>query len=454
MWRKLLVRLAPGFVALFGLAARLAAESFCVDPRTGSDFGPGSLARPFLTLEKALETVRARVAQGQRSDRIHPRTGIYRCTSTHTQYWLTLVGTPAAPALLSAMPADAGVPGAVQRPSGRWYEHVVFDDGWIIRTPWVRAPEHPGVWRTEPQFHFNEWPADKVRWALAADPLPLQAPGVHRFTLAPYMLRQDGRPTLWARGLAEIKTAGDRWFDFMTGRLYLRPFDNRDPNTCSLESWYGGPDRNGHLLRDGEGRGLFDGDLEHAEIRGFDFRMLTRTFEFHRRGYASERERVRQRHVLLEDNAWRYCFIHLLLDANTVLPGVERDALLSPPNFAERSQWTVRHNPFFRPTKECFQVHGEGHVFESNEIMEHGGPWAGPAARVGAVNCRNMPGAIVRHNFVWGHGANAWQSGSVFMIEAQGVSHADANGDNVFGGQIYEHNLFAGIDPGPTLVLG
>jgi hypothetical protein len=221
-----------------------------------------------------------------------------------------------------------------------------------------------------------------------------------------------------------------------------------------MESWYGGPDRNGHLLRDGEGRGLFDGNLDHAEIRGFEFRLLTRTFEFHRRGYAAENERVRQHHVLLADNEWRYCYIHLLLDANTVHARGEAEAGMIPPAFADRSHWTVRHNLFYRPAKECFQVHGEGHIFAHNEIIEHGGPWAGPAARVGAVNCRNMPGAIIRHNFIWGHDVNPWDIGSVFMIEAQGRSHADANGDNVFGGQIYEHNVFAGINAGPALVLG
>ncbi len=436
-------------------ALPLLAADFVVDPQRGSDFGPGDRERPFLTLEKALEHVRARASREQRSDRIFLRGGVYRMTSTATQYWLTLLGRPGAPAVLSAMPAEPGANGAVPRRSGRWYERVVFDDGWRITTPWIPTPGRPGVWETRPGFHLNEWTPDKLKWALAANRLPEQVPGVHRFTLAPYMVLQDDRPTVWADGLEALRTPGDRWYDFVSGTLYLRPFDGRDPNACRLESWYGGPDKNGHLLRDGEGRGLFDGNLEHAEIRGVEFRLLTRTFEFHRRGYAAEWERVRQRHVLFEDNEWRYCFIHLLLDANTVLPRGEPtgDGLI-PPAFADRAHWTVRHNLFFRPTKECFQVHGEGHVFEHNAIVEHGGPWAGPAARVGAVNCRNMPGAIIRHNFIWGHDQNQWDAGSVFMIEAQGRSHADAQGDNLFGGQVYEHNVFAGINAGPVLVLG
>ena len=453
-FRPSLIRL--GLVLLLALvsADQLMADIYYVEPRGGSDFGPGTRDKPFLTLEKALEVVRVRANRGLRSDRIYLRGGIYRQTSTDTQYDLTLIGTPEAPAILSAMPAEPGAPGAVQRKSGQWYEKVVFDGGWIIRTPWVQSPGRPEVWETMPQFALNEWPADKLKWALPTTKLPEQAPQVYLFSLAPFMVLQDNRATVWAVTPEAMKTPGDRHYDFMTGKLSLLPFDGKNPNNCVMESWYGGSDKNGHLLRDGEGRALFDGNLEHAEIRGFDFRLLTRTFEFHRRGYAAESERVRQRHVLLEDNEWRYCYIHLLLDANTVNDGRERVTGMIPPDFADRSHWTVRNNLFFRPTKECFQVHGEGHIFEYNEIIEHGGPWAGPAARVGAVNCRNMPGAIIRHNFIWGHDINPWDIGSVFMIEAQGRSHADANGDNIYGGQLYEHNVFTGINAGPAIAAG
>lgn len=430
-----------------------AGDTFFVDPAKGSDFGPGSKELPFLTLEKALEHVRVRVTRGVRSDQIYLRGGVYPNRSTTTPYWLTLLGTPSAPAVLSAMPAEPGSAGAVQRKSGRWYERVVFDDAWRIRTTWTPTENRPGVWQTQPGFSYNEWPATKLKWALPTSQLREQVPGVYLFSLAPYMLLQDGRPTVWVKDLDTLRQPGQRHYDFLTGTMYLRPFDGLDPNAALMESWYGGPDRNGHLLRDGEGRALFNGDLDHAAIRGFEFRMLTRTFEFNRRGYAAESERVRQRHLLMEDNEWRYCYIHLLLDANTVLQEVGEDGLI-PPAFSDRAHWTIRNNLFFRPTKECFQVHGVGHVFEHNEIIEHGGPWAGPAARVGAVNARNMQGAIIRHNFIWGHDINPWDIGSVFMIEAQGRSHSDGKDNNIFGGQVYEYNVFAGINDGPALVLG
>jgi len=435
-------------------AASPGSQSFYVDPDKGSDRADGSLASPFQTLEKALAEVDARVRRGIRSDKIYLRGGVYRNDTSVTKWLLNLRGTPEDFAVLSAMPAAPNTPGAVRRKTGQWYESVVFDDAMRIATPWKPVPGLPNVWQTNPGFvklewiHSNLWPWRGPRLTLTDRDA---TPQTTAFTVAPYMLLQDGEPLLWADTPEEIREPGVRTYDQSTDTLYVRPFSDRNPNSCRLESWYGGPEPNGDLLLlDGEGRALFDGTLEYTAIRGIEFRMFTRLLEFHRRSYKLEADRAIQRNVLVEDNVFRYGWIHLLVDANTVFAREDTKIL---PRYADRSDWHVRHNVFYRPARECFQVHGDDHVFEHNHIVEHGGPWAGPAAVVSAVNARNSRNIKVRHNYIEGNGNNKWHSGSVFMIEVH-ASHADAAGDCRYGGQTYEYNLFANITRGPGIVLG
>jgi hypothetical protein len=444
--------LLPTAICILAMCTVCMSEEFYVDGNKGSDYASGRLDKPFRTLQKALQVVSIRVNQGIRSDKIFLRGGVYRHDSTETLYQLNLKGTADDYALLSAMPCEPDAPGGVKRKSGQWYEKVVFDDGWKIETPWTRVPGRPDIWKTNPGFVHNEWPASKMRWSWTGRQPPKKSGGVHFFTLAPYMILQDGRPLHWVHTVDEMRKPGVRSYDFESKTLYVWPLEKKNAPACTFESWYGGPDKNGYLLRDGEGRALFDGNLEYAAIRGFEFRMLTRIFEFHRRGYVSEQDRVRQHYVRFEDNSCNYCFIHMLLDANTVLSDQRNDGLI-PPDYEDRSNWTVRNNVFFRPTKECFQVHGDDHVFEYNEIIDHGGPWAGPAARVSAVNARNMRNVAIRYNYIQGQGSGPYLEGSVFMIEAEG-GHADRNGDYIFGGVTYEYNMFANLTRGTAIFAG
>ena len=430
-----------------------APQVFYVDGKLGSDYNDGSLAAPFRTLQKALQVVDIRVNNNILSDTIFVRGGIYPHNSTETLYHLNLKGTRENRAVLSAMPAKAGAPGAVQMKSGKWYEKVVFDDSWEIKSVWIPVPGKENLWQTKPGFFMNEWPYTKMRWRYNGMETPETVNDVEMHSLAPYMILQNNEPLLWANSPEEITKPGYRTFDFSTQILYVRTTNNEDPNNCRFTSWYGGPDKNGHLLRDGEGRALFDGNLEYATICGFEFNMLTRIFEFHRRGYVSENDRVQQHFFRFEDNVTRYCFINLLLDSNTTLSEQKNDGLI-PPRFNDRSNWEVRNNVFYRPVKECFQVHGDNHVFEYNEIIEHAGPWGGPASRVGAVNARNMRNVIIRGNYIQGNGPNPDTGPSVFMIEASGASHADSVGDYRFGNIIYEYNLFANITNGVAIVAG
>lgn len=437
------------------------ARTFYVDPAAGSDQAAGTVEAPYRTFDRALQTVSERVDSGIRSDTIYLRGGVYRKESIETLWRLNLHGTPEAYSVISAMPADSGAPNAVRRKSGRWYERVVFDDGQRITSHWTRVDGHPGVWQTDPGYtelewtHQNVWPW--VRWE--SDPLTTtpddDTPTTTSFTVGPYMVLQDGEPFLWADDLDGITGPGVRSYDHDTGILYLWPHDGVDPNSVVIESWYGGrePYREGVLYLDGDGRALFDGDMQYAELRGVEFRMFVRLFEFARHGYPRVEDRGIQRHVRIMDNEFRYGWTHFLIDSNTV-HGEDPPGPPYIPRYEDRSDWLVRNNVFFRPSREVFQVHGDNHVFEHNLVIDHIGPWAGPAGVVGALNARNMRHFTMRYNVFEGHANVAQNRGSIFMVEVGDDSHADAEGNYIFGDLTVENNLFLNVSGGASLVLG
>jgi hypothetical protein len=431
--------------------------TFYISVENGNDNNPGNIENPFKTLDKALNVVKKRVDRGIKSDKIYLRAGRYKKISDTTLYRLELKGTPDDYALLSAMPCEPNTEGCVQRKSGQWYEEVIIDDAHVINTPWEKVPGKNNIWKTNPGYtnlewtHQNLWP-----WTRTPKGFPItdkdDTPETTLFTVAPYMLLQDGEPTLWEDYLDSLSYPGSRTYDHETGILYLRPFGNKDPNLCKVETWYGGPEpyEIGTLHLDGEGRALFNGNMEFAAIKGFEFYMFNKIFEFHRRKYDRESQREIQRHVLLEDILYRYGWMHILLDSDLTLWS-EKDVIRT--RYHDRSHWTARNNVYFRPSRECFQLHGDNHIFEYNDIIEHLGPWAGPAACVSAVNTRNTRNALIRNNYIVGHGNNKYRRGSVFMIEITGGKHHSETGNYILGGQTYENNIFVDI-AGPSMVLG
>jgi hypothetical protein len=432
-------------------------SSFYISIGNGNDKNDGSIENPFLTIDKALNVVKQRVDRGIKSDKIYLRGGRYKKASDTTLYRLELKGTPDDYALLSAMPCEPNAPGCVQRKSGQWYEDVVIDDAHVVATPWEKVPGKDNIWKTNPGYtklewtHQNLWP-----WTRTPNGFPItdkdDTPETTLFTVAPYMLLQDGEPTIWEDYVDSLKYPGSRTYDHTTGTLYLRPFENKNPNDCLIETWYGGPEpyEVGTLHLDGEGRALFNGNLEYAAIKGFEFYMFNKIFEFHRLKYHSESEREIQRHVLLEDLFYRYGWMHILLDSDLTLYSAEG---VIRTRYHDRSHWTARNNVYYRPSRECFQLHGDNHIFEYNDIIEHLGPWAGPAACVSAVNTRNTRNALIRNNYIVGHGKNRYRTGSVFMIEMTGGKHHSDSGNYILGGQTYENNIFVD-NAGPIMVLG
>ena len=199
-------------------------HTFYVDVIKGNDSNGGSLIAPFQSIQKALDVVSSRVEKNILSDTIFIRGGVYKSDKTSTLYLLNLKGTEKNYAVLSAMPCKPNAPNGVQRKSGQWYEKVVFDDGYIIDTKWVRYPDKADVWVTNPGYqqldwiYTNLWPwrrfSDYVqKFDKASNPtIP--------FTVAPYMLLQDGEPTFWADRLTELSDSGTRYYNQESGELF------------------------------------------------------------------------------------------------------------------------------------------------------------------------------------------------------------------------------------------
>lgn len=189
---------------------------FYVDPVRGNDGNPGNVNKPFRSLDKALLVVGQRVKRGVRSDKIFLRGGVYRKATDKTSYLLELKGTPDDYSLISAMPCPPGGPGCVQRQSGKWYEKVVFDDGQIIRSPWTKVEGHPGIWATKPGYTLREWTRQNL-WPWRRNGFrPAdrdETPETTLFTVAPYMLLQDGQPTVWEDSHATLTQPGSHAYD-------------------------------------------------------------------------------------------------------------------------------------------------------------------------------------------------------------------------------------------------
>jgi len=157
MWQK-----TPLISLWLSITSTVFASIFYVDQAKGDDKNSGIISAHFQTLHQALKIVDNRVQHGIYSDTIYVRAGIYKSNKISTIYKLNLRGTHENYAMFSAMPATPHSPGAVQRKSGRWYEKVVFDDGYKITTKWEKL-DNSHIWKTKPGYTNLEW-TNKNLW--------------------------------------------------------------------------------------------------------------------------------------------------------------------------------------------------------------------------------------------------------------------------------------------------
>lgn len=441
-----------------------ASKTFYADARHGDDTNSGTLPAPFKTLSKALAIVDARVKAGIRSDKIYLRAGVYRndavpvdtTADTFTCYHVNLQGTAENPSVVSAMPAEPNAPRAIQAPSGKWYEEVVIDDGYVLpKGIWKKYDEY--IWQAKPGYlniHFDRAPHQAMslktpgfRWGGNSDNLAIGA----RIVL------QDGEALLWKDPWPEynpltdpydpnpkvdpaavLTEPGMRTYDQVTGTLYLWPYDNKDPNTAKMESWKG-------RTPDCRFRHLLHGDMVHTEIKGLQFRLIMHVFRdmWFNQKFIEADPKADYQHLKFEDNIFSYCWTQLFEAPH------RHEVIKDVP----RTDWQIRHNIFFRPSRECFQTWGDNHVFEYNWIIGHGGPWAGATAVVGALNLRHTRNARVRYNYIQ-HLGNRWYPGTAIMFETD-IEQRDADGNCRYTrGAIIEHNIFCDMNGGTAVHLG
>ncbi len=391
-------------------------EGFFVDPARGSDLNDGSFEHPFKTLQHACDVVRDRVEAGILGDDIYLHAGVY-----HMERYISgigsfvicrLEGTPDDPAMISAMPAFPDTPGAVQRKSGRWYEPVVFDDATRITGTWKPVDGLANVWKVHlelPKNHYNKEPMDELF-------------GTRDVNIAPAMMLQDGRPLLWGRAPEALTQPGMRYYDAVNDDIYIRSFNDADPNATVIEMWPAAKSQKHQ-------RQVFAGTYRYAVIRGMAFRLVmgitrgqSEDLQYDGHTYPNLRE-----HLIFEDFDSYFLKNHFFHEKS--------------PNVA---YWTVRNARIYGPTREIVQLSGPGHVFEQNLVIEPHPRWSAYNL-VSLFNLRRMPGAFFRGNAIYGNGQAPipWRGGTVFQFELY-PKHREPGGPDAattYGVKI-ENNLF------------
>lgn len=392
-------------------------EGFFVDPARGSDENDGSFEQPFKTLQHACDVVRDRVEAGILGDDIYLRAGVYRMEryipGIGSFVVCRLEGTPDDPAMISAMPAFPDTPGAVQRKSGRWYERVVFDDSSRITKTWKRVDGLPHVWKVHlelPKSYYNWPPIDDIF-------------GTNDLNIAPAMMLQDGRPLLWGRSPKALTQPGMRYYDAEKGNIYIRSFDDTDPNTTVIEMWPTAKSQKSN-------RQVFAGTYRYAVIRGMEFRLIMgvtkpqyEDLRYDGHTYPNLRE-----HVTFEDFDSYFLKNHFMHERSSNV-----------------AYWTIRNARIYGPPREVLQISGPGHVFQNNLVIQPHPLWS-PLNIAGVMNLRRMPEAAIRGNAFYGNGRmtpRQLKGGTIVQFELY-PKHREPGGPDAattYGVRI-ENNLF------------
>jgi len=393
---------------------------------TGSDLNSGSFQQPFATLQRAIEVVNRRTAQGIEGDDIYLRGGTYHFGEPQAEdkiiHHLDLRGNAEDYTVISAMPCESAQVGCVQKLSGAWYEEVIFDEANRLTTPWARYDERE-IWVTEPQFgtyldpieNNNRLAAWKTMWG------------------AMLLMQESDQPLLWVDSVDAIRQPGQRFYEKETGKLYARLYDDKDPNQVVMESWRNDFDRT-----------LFGGTIKYTKFAGL-------TFRFQHEIFAAPRIDSGQKwDMIWEDNTFLYGDRHFTHDVKSNQFAEEKV------EFSQNRNWTLRYNLIYRPCREVFQFFGAGHTIEHNHVIEHAGGWCGPATGWSIANLRNTQDAKVLYNYIKGKGAlNQYNPiGSVFMLELYSDHRVSTeNPECVYGGQTFAYNLFEDIESAAIITI-
>ncbi|MFO1451894.1 MAG: right-handed parallel beta-helix repeat-containing protein [Opitutaceae bacterium] len=300
--RLLLVTLANLSAAV---SLQAAASHFWV-ATDGNDEGPGTLDRPFATLDRAREAVRTTVQGGKQDDDIivHLRGGVHRLNHT-LEFTQTEVGEgrhaiiftsqPDERAVISGSRPIAGtwrrvkdelwslaVPEAAQ---GRWIFRSLFrsgrslqrarepDTGWFVpssvdseRRRLTLSERLPAAWagvtgveiNSVAHWHFNRQPAEEItettvigRRAIGSD-------------VSSDRMSEKAHARIWLENALVFADAPGEWYlDSTRGELFYRAMPGEDPN----EATFSAPVLRELLVV----RGTADQPVRNVHFRGIEF---------------------------------------------------------------------------------------------------------------------------------------------------------------------------------------
>ena len=472
---KSLIMIAMIVFTFVTIAYSEESKVFYIDPINGVDNNPGTIDKPFKSFQTGLDTVSRRVNSGIRGDKIILRKGIYKQTKSTRRglYHFNLKGTLDKPTIISAMPAKPHAIGAIQRKSGKWYERVIFDDSSEIRSGWQKVESNSRLWKVKLPYKDAKYGVEMVgklvRQAYNQDSIfadndePVEKGSINQYVnLAPFMMLQNGKPLKWSSTISGIKKPGTRYYDYQKHEIYLRPYQDIDPNTVVFETWNSHPNQRWH-------RTFIDGELEHVRFEGVEFRLFhqiakegwgieQKYSQKYPKAWKRKRSRAgeedvkikeyKYRYVTFEDIDFKCCMFHFFGEFRKIG---------NRGNWTNVAFWTIRNCRFFYSTNELLQIICPDSVFEYNEIFEPH-PRYCPLNYVSVCNIRRMPRLVIRRNLFYGNNLGEIDSknkgGPFILWETRKHHRLEGSYDFYNDGTIIEDNFFLQTKIVPFIMMG
>jgi hypothetical protein len=450
-------------------------KKFYIDPVNGDDGNLGTINKPFRSFQAGLDTVSKRVDFGITGDKIYLRKGIYKQTESTKRalYHFNLKGTPKNRTVISAMPAKPHSKGAVQRKSGKWYERVIFDDSSEIKSGWQKVESNSKIWKVKLPYkdvkYSLEMVGKLVRQAYNQDSIffkngkQIRWGSINQYiNPAPFMMLQNGKPLKWSSTISGVKEPGTRYYDYQKHEIYIRPYQDIDPNTVVFETWNSHPNQRWH-------RTFIHGEMEYVNFEGFEFRLFHKIVQkgvtidpeyrkkypkaWNQIGSGNDEKNIKikkykYRYVTFEDIDYKYCMFHFFGEFKEI---EHRD------KWTNVAFWTIRNCRFFYSPRELLQLICPDSVFEYNEVYEPH-PRYCPINYVSVCNIRRMPRLIIRRNLFFGNnlGEKDFKNkGGPFILWETRRHHRLAGSYDFYNeGAVIEDNFFLQTKIEPFIVMG